>query len=129
MTSLDVLDLRSMRLAQTDTMQDTCKILTLSSGSDSWSSPTKAYTTGSAISCGFRYMTPRELHGSAEVPVVQAEVRLPYDTTISSNERIQVTHIKGVALGTAEVYEVLGPPRRGPSAIRCNLRLATDGVS
>lgn len=127
MRSFTASELARMRGAQDDAMQDICKIWAYSSTPDSYGNPTPTFTwTGDLSACGFRHVKPSEAHGSGEVPIMDAELRLPIDTIITSLDRVEILQRYGEDLDSSEVYEVTGPIRRGPSGIVVMLRLATD---
>jgi len=114
-----------MQTEQATSSNDTCKVLAYSSSTDAYGNPSPTYTAGSAIACGVKYIKPGEVQGTGEVPVIHARVRLPLDTTITEEDRVQVTKRYGTAI-TAQTFDVVGPVERGPSALVVNLRLADD---
>lgn len=106
-------------------MQDTCLILAYSSTTDTYGNPVAYYAPGDATSCGLEHVNPREVQASGEVPVIQARLRLPIDTSIDERDRVQITHRYGGAV-TAQTFEIVGPVKRGPSGIVLNLRMVDD---
>jgi hypothetical protein len=120
-------ELSRMRGAQDDAMQDICKVWAYSSTPDTYGNPAPTFTwVGDLSVCGFRHVKPSEAHGSGEVPIMDAELRLPVGTIITSLDRVEVLQRYSEDLDTAEMYEIIGPVRRGPSGLVVSLRLATD---
>lgn len=121
-------ELSRMQDTQESAMQDTCKVGVYSSGStDGYGVPNPTYTYGSALQCGLEHVRPREVQASGQVAVISARLRLPIGTLIATRDRIQVTHRYGAALASAQVFEIVGPPERGPSGLVVNLMVVTDG--
>lgn len=118
-------DLVLLRATQQSVMFDTCKVLTYSSTTDALGNPVPAYTSGSAISCGFRTITAREIQESGYVPILDGEMRLPVGTIITSKDRIQLTKRYGENI-TAQTYEIVGPAMMGPTGYRVSVKLVTD---
>lgn len=120
-------DLVWMRDTQQAAMLDTCQVGTYSvDSSDVYGNPVAVYTYGASLACGLEQISPKELLPSAQVPSIDARIRLPVDTAITSKDRIKITHRHGQALAAAQVYDVAGPPRQGPSGLVVDLRLATN---
>jgi hypothetical protein len=53
---------------------------------------------------------------------INVTVRLPITTTIKATDHVKITHRFGVALSTAQIYEVIGEIRRGPSGLQVDLQ-------
>jgi len=119
-------ELTRMRSTQDAAMQDTCQVLVYSSAADGYGNPSPTYTAGDAIACGLELVSPSEKQASGDVPVIDARLRLPIDTTIDERNRIQVTHRYGEELDTAQIFEIEGPVKRGPSGLVLDLRLSDD---
>lgn len=108
-------------------MQDTCIVQVYSVGStDDYGNPVAAYADGSAVACGLRLLRPDEVQASGEVATIEAELRLPLATAVKPLDRIKLTHRYGEVLSAAEVFEVVGPVKRGPSGLV--VRLARSNV-
>lgn len=107
-------------------MQDTCRILAYSASSDGYGNPDPSYTPGAATPCGVEHVDPREVAGTGEVPLIDARIRLPLETALDERDRIQVTHRYGEELTSAQVFEIAGPVKRGPSGLVVEARLADD---
>jgi hypothetical protein len=116
-----------MRSAQDGAMQDVCRVGAYQAADDAYNLPTPTYVYGIEVICGLELMRPAEEHASGEVPVIDAVLRLPIGTTIKETDRIRIEERFNEALTTAQVYEIEGPVRRGPSGIRLDLRLVDDG--
>jgi len=113
-------DLANMQAAQTAAMQDTCVIQSYARTLDSYGSPAVTYTDGSAIACGVEMTSGRENRRTdLTAERIDATIRLPIATSIKATDRIKVTHRYGVA--AAQVYEVVGEVRRGPSGLRVDV--------
>jgi len=115
-------ELTRMQETQNGAMQDTCIILDYSSVSNDWGNPTQSYILRtSAISCGFEPVKTSETHGSGEVPLFDARLRLPINTTIDAIDRIRITHRYGVSIDNQD-YSIVGPVKRGPSGLVLNIK-------
>ncbi len=117
------LDLSLIQTHAEATMLDTCQIgqFTTPTAPD----PSATYVYGSAITCGVNLHPRGEVAVAGGVTVADAEIRLPYATEITGKDRIKVTHKFGEALGTAEVYAVLGEPKCGLLGLVCLCRRLT----
>ncbi len=114
-------ELADMRTAQSESMNDTCQLGTVTESAGSvYLSESISWAT--AIACGFKAGGGREVQDGSQAVINDAELRLPYDTVVGSANRVKVTKVAGVTLTTAEVYRILGGPLRGPSAIRLKLQ-------
>lgn len=126
-------ELAAMRATQDSAMQDTCRIGVYREVSDAYgnpdtSSPASLWVYGAALACGLEMVRPRETQESGDVPLVDAKLRLPVATSIDERDRIRIERRYGEALDPEKVYEVVGPPRRGPSGLVVSLRLLADGT-
>lgn len=114
-------ELDRLQDVQGSAMQDTCVVSVFSSSQDDWGNPAVVYTDGSAIACGVEHVKPDEQQASGDVPVIDAVIRLPIATSLDPADLIRVTYRYGVDT-TDEMYEIVGPVRRGPSGLRVNCR-------
>jgi hypothetical protein len=124
-------ELATFQGTQAAAMHDTCVILTSVITTNRYGKPVETFTTGPAIPCGFRQggqasAGTNEVMEGTEVVTADAVLRLPITTTITSRDRVAVTHRYGVAV-PLQAYGVLGQPARGPSALVVELELITDG--
>lgn len=79
--------------------------------------------------CGFQFANQTdEVLGRSDVPTIDAELRLPFDTEICKWDRWRLTHRLGVVQNAVTEYEIIGEPRQGPSGIVCDLQLAQDVI-
>ena len=121
-------ELDRMQSTQESAMMCTCTVGAYSSTPDSYGNPSPSYAYGTAIACGVQHIGPKEEQASGEVPVINAKLRLPIDTVLDERDRIKVTHRFGAAPSTAQVFEIEGPPRRGPSGLVVDVRVVDDGT-
>ena len=132
-THLTATELSRMRTTQDSAMQDVCRIGVYQENRDTYgnpdtSSPEDLWHYGEEQACGLEHVRPRETQGSGDVPVIDARLRLPIGTTVGDTDRIRVEQRYGEALDAAQVFEIEGPVRRGPSGLVLGLRLVDDGT-
>lgn len=111
-------------------MQDTCVLQPRTTGAaDNYNLPTETWPDGSSYACGLKPRDRDEAMDAAEVPLVDARLRLPLsaEASLSNVDRIKITRRFGVTLSTPISYEIVGPPRRGPSGLVLDLKQVTDG--
>ena len=118
-----------------DTMNDTCqigrrsKIVGTKDPNDGEFVYGASGTMNDTVSCGVDLGKSDEAQDGSAATVRDGTIRLPIGTTdvedkdISGRNRIKVTHRYGTELDTAEVYAVEGKPRRGLTALVCNVSL------
>lgn len=112
-----------MRDTQVGHMQDTCVIQTCVQTANSYGELVETFTDGSAIECGLDMGSGSERRTVDNITTqYDATLRLGIATSITSKDRIKVTKRFEETLGTALVYTVAGPIRRGVSGIRIPLR-------
>lgn len=113
---------RREQAAATLTMLDTCIVHSYGAGAtDTYGVPGASYTAGAPTACGYKPRSSREVQQGNETVKVDAELRLPYGTAIKSLDRIELTHRYGDALNPTLLFEVVGLPAIGLSAIVVNL--------
>ena len=120
-------ELTRMRSTQDGAMQDVCRVGAYQATDDGYNLPSVEYIYGDEVTCGLELVHPSEEHSSGEVPIIDARLRLPIDTAIDERDRIRVEQRYNEALTTAQVYEIEGPVKRGPSGLVLELRLVDDG--
>jgi len=127
MDAFSAAELAGLQATQVDSLMDTCLVQTWSgSSADSYGQLVETWTDGDALACGYYPKGGREVPGPDAAPIVtDATVRLPLDTTVDRRDRIKLTHRFGVELDTAEVFEIVQEPRRGPSGLQLDLRRVT----
>lgn len=107
-------------------MMDTCVIYTHSDGAtDAYGSPSVTYSAGSAVACGYKPSSTREVQQGNETVIIDAQLRLAIGTAIGSRDRVQLTKRYGDSI-TPILFDVTGQPAQGPSGIVVNLRRVTD---
>lgn len=120
-------ELTRLQATQSAHMPDTCLILTRSTLEDAYGGEVETFTPGSAVFCGFKATSKREVQEQGQVVMAEAELRLPIGTAVTSKDRVRVTHRFGIALPSALDYDVIGHPSQGPSGLLLTLRRVTDG--
>lgn len=118
-------DLANMRAAQTEHMQDFCRVLSYTAGTlnefNEADAPT--YTSSIETRCGLDMRPGSERNGQNMTSIeYDATLRLPIEVTLKETDRIQITHRFGEALDNALTYEIAAPIQRGPSGIRLLLK-------
>jgi hypothetical protein len=121
-------ELAGMQATQESAMMDVCDILRMANGgADSYGKSRRVwFTIYGEVPCGFGYPSPRESLGLAQVPQVDATLRLPLETDITNLDRITVTHRFGVEEADPATYELAGPIKQGPSGIQIGMRRVTN---
>ena len=115
-------ELTRFQETQNGAMQDTCIILDYNSVADDYGNPTVTYIMRlNSIACGYEPIKTSETHGSGEVPLFDARLRLPINTTIDAIDRIRITHRYGSAVANKD-YAIVGPVKRGPSGLILNIK-------
>lgn len=111
-------DVAMMRGIQADLYHDTCKIGVHTEAANSYGEPVPTWTYGTSLSCGFGPTGGRESNrDDGTILVTDAAVRLPLDTTITTKDKVQITHRHGEELDTALIFGVAALPKRGPSGL------------
>jgi len=128
--AFSTLELAQMQYDNEAHMMDTAIIYTRTDTISSDGQPVASWTKGATIPCGFGYspfkFRSRELNiygaeESSEI-LVRARVSLDYIDSFTTNDKLRLTHLKGVALTTPEDYEIQGFEEPGPSALVVNLK-------
>lgn len=120
-----------LRGAQAAHMPDTCIVQTHSVTQDAHGQEVIDYADGLPIACGFGYaplgVAPEVERADGTTVTVDAQVRLTLadGQGIGTKDRVKLTKRFGTALAPAQVYEVVGPPRVGPSGVVLQLRQVT----
>lgn len=128
MLPFSVSEPESFQDTQESAMHDTCHILTATATVASrYGKKVVSYAPGLPSPCGFQQGAgTNEVLDGANVVLVDAILRLPINTRITSIDRVRVTYRYGVAI-SPETYSVIGQPARGPSALVVKLERVTDG--
>ena len=78
--------------------------------------------------CGFKIVRNREAMGETEVVMIDAELRLPYDTDVERRDRIRLTYRLGEFIEEAvqPTFRIVGQPVHGHNAIVLQLVKDTE---
>ena len=118
-------ELAAMQSTQVAAMLDRCRVLTPSQTTGEFGQESISYTPGDEIPCGFEAGTAAR-GGSVAGLVVELSARLRLRLTdgaaVTPDYRIELTQRQGGVLNTAETYEVVGWPKRGPTAFVVEVR-------
>lgn len=118
-------DLERMREAYDATLLDSCKIGTLTeTTTGTYKSSTFVY--GAEISCGFKEYRKDESIDGAQAQVIDAVIRLPWNTAISNDDRIRMTKRYGEAITELD-YAIVGAIVRGLQGVQVKVALAPGG--
>lgn len=117
-------ELANMRTAQTGHMMDTCVLQACVQTANAMNELVETWPVdGSAMDCGLEMMAGNERRGlDHAVLQYDARIRLPITATPNQKDRVKVTKRFGETLGTALVFEIVGPIQRGPSGVRMLLK-------
>jgi head-tail adaptor len=112
------------RLDYLTTLNDICQIAARVQTQDSYGEMVETWPSyATAIACGVTAPGGRvHIRGDAVIVVTSTTVRLPLGTVIAAGDRLKITKRYGVALSPALVYEVVGYPQIGPTAIIVELQ-------
>ena len=117
-------DLKNMRDAQYEHMQDMCSILAYTAGTaneyNEQDAPT--YPVQSVIACGLEMKSGSEKWQADMTPInYDATLRLPIGTQITELDRVEITS-RYAEFPDALTFEIVSPIQRGASGIRLLLR-------
>ncbi len=78
--------------------------------------------------CGFKIVRNKEAMDGAEVVMVDAELRLPFDVEIDRRDRIRLSHRLGefLLVERQPTYRIVGEPIHGHNAKKVSLVLDTE---
>jgi hypothetical protein len=128
--NLSTLELQYMQSFNEDHMMDTCVIMTGTTTVSTAGGAVHTWTTNSTIDCGWgqspykfrsRELSSYGAEESSEI-LVRVRVSLDYADSIDTNDRLRLTHLKGVALTTPEDYDVQGFNEPNPAGIVVNVK-------
>jgi hypothetical protein len=119
-------ELARMQLTQDDAMQDKCTHLVYTIVTNKYGLPSESWVEGDTLICGLDIMVKPEAMGESDVPMLDAKLRLPLNSFISAQDRIEITHRFGVQLDISEKYEIVSNPDRGPSGLVLDLIKVTE---
>lgn len=130
MNSLTATELSRMRDSAETSMFDRCVIgRWLPDEVDEFNRPKKNWQDEDEFTeCGFKIVRNKEAMDDAEIVMVDAELRLPFDTIIDRRDRIRLTHRLGEFLLAERqpTYRIVGEPMHGHGAIKVSLVLETE---
>jgi hypothetical protein len=109
------------------TFFDECYILRRSTTTDDFGEEQETWIADDdPVECGFEPTgAPTQIYEALEVTDIDARLRLPIGTDVDRHDHIRMTERLGQSI-TAEEYDVVSAPRRGPSALVLDLkRVAT----
>lgn len=128
MGSMSTQELTELRSDTELLMFDICVIQTQAAGSGK-NQTGGTWTDGSAIECGVdvdvapgRSPADTEMFDGSDGTITRPLIRLPIDTSATSVNRIKVTKRHGTTLSTAEIYAILGDPKRTMGELVCNVQ-------
>ena len=122
-------DLAGLITTATSSLLDSCIIYRYSQGArDAHGKITEVWTEDDhETACGFGPPSKSESNAdSGQIQKADAVLRLAADETITGFDRVQLVSKFGRAI-TPELYNVLGGPSAGPSAVTVKLTRATNG--
>jgi hypothetical protein len=78
--------------------------------------------------CGFKIVTNQEAMEDAEVVMIDAELRLPFDTVFDRRDKIRLTYRLGefVHADNQETFRIVGQPIHGHCALKLKLVKDTE---
>lgn len=128
MPALTAAQMGQMQATQTEHMMDRGCVLAFHKGERNIHNVSVPYWARQPdVACGFQFDNQTdEVLGRADVPTVDAQLRLPAGTKICSWDRFRLTHRLGVELAEYIDFEIHGEPKIGPSGIVCELMQAKD---
>ncbi|PYJ11282.1 MAG: hypothetical protein DMF06_03460 [Verrucomicrobia bacterium] len=104
---------------------DTCKRLVYTAPSDQgYGKPT--YPAGASLACLFDGRPDFDAMAGTAVPQVDATLYLPRDSVLLPDDRVQVTHIHGLAILSPLTYEIVAGPTVDYMTMVAKLRLVTE---
>ena len=125
MTDFDLTaaELAAMQTAQEGHFFDTMIPQVYSRTFNAVGEPVVTFTDGAATDCGVDLRPGSERHtGDNTLTAYDATIRVAWDSTLNTKDRVKVTHRFGTALAVALVFDVVAPLQQGPSGSRFALR-------
>ena len=119
--------LRALRSVHDGMLSDTCVRLVYAAGTSAYGYGAASYTAGDTFACLVIALSQRELMGSTQVRAGDVRIRVPRGTTLNNLDRLQVTHLHGDALPSAQTYEIIEGPQTTHTGVWVIGRLVTDG--
>lgn len=120
-------ELSGMARTQESAMMDTCIVYAYSAaGRDVYGKPAPAYTALGATRCGYKADTSTEVLPGNDTATIDATIRLPRSTLINDRDRLELIRRFGQTM-IPIMFEVVGQPAPGPSAIVAKVRRVIRG--
>lgn len=120
-------ELGGMERTQEAAMMDTCIIYAYSAaGRDAYGKPAPTYTALGATRCGYKADASTEVLPGNDTATIDATIRLPGSTSINDRDRLELIRRFG-RLMVPIMFEVVGQPAPGPSAIVAKVRRVIRG--
>lgn len=127
MRKLQPAELARMQATQTESLNDRCQHIQRQVAVNEYGQPDETWTLGPSYWCGFAPISKDEAMGEAEVPLVDAVLRVPLIVIFPPTDRVKITHRHSAAVDSPETFEIFGQPERGPSGLVYYLKRVTDG--
>lgn len=111
-------------------MRDTCQKGTISNRGkwgSSATAPAVTWDSTNTIQCWVNLADRRETNDGSEVTLSDGTCWMPAGTTITGSNAIKLTHRDRTALGTNEVYRIIGDPMNLRTGLSLHLRLVEGG--
>ena len=116
-------ELTAMQTAQVGHMQDRFVPQVYSRTSNAVGEPVVTYTNGDYTDCGLDMRPGSERHtGDNTLTAYDATIRVAWNSTLNTKDRVMVTHRFGTALAVNLVFDVVAPLQQGPSGSRYALK-------
>ena len=115
-----------MRAAAAASMLDGCKLGTVTVDTTSTYAD-ETVTWGNPIACGFRATTSSETRNGSQSSTGEAELRLPFGTSVTGYDRVQITSRGGTTLSEPAAFRVVGAPRIGITVTLLRLQALSAG--
>ena len=114
---------------------DTLQVGTLSG--DMWGAtpdtPTWTYDIVNVLHGFVKHVVSRVVDGEvadgSEAPIVNATIYLPFGTSVTSGQRLKLTHRDRTALGAVEIYAIIGNPQQARTCLALNAKQITGESS
>lgn len=97
------------------------------SGNDAYGNPITSHALVRTLMCGLRMINTAEVQGSGNVPVADAELRVPLSIALQPTDRVRVTHRYGTLQAQPLLFEVIAFTRGGATGNVYALKVVTDG--
>ena len=120
MKPIGVQEIWSFEKTASESFNGKCKVLTPTVSTNSLGDIINTWVEGIEVACGLQFLGGKETKGEITVLPFDATLRLPFNTEINSNCKIQMTEY--LSSPYAEIFEVVSEPRYGVSCITLDLK-------